>query len=121
MATTDAAPHDVQTAWKEAGAEVAVFPSVAGRVDLDSLLAWLGERDILEVYCEGGAELATALLRDDLVDRLEIHYGPVLVGAGGPSIGDLGVLAMKDGLRFRTVSVGRSGDDATVTLMREEG
>ncbi|MPZ69126.1 MAG: bifunctional diaminohydroxyphosphoribosylaminopyrimidine deaminase/5-amino-6-(5-phosphoribosylamino)uracil reductase RibD [Actinobacteria bacterium] len=121
MVTTDAAPHDVQTAWKEAGAEVAVLPAAAGHVDLDELLDFLGERDILEVYCEGGAELATALLRDDLVDRLEIHYGPVLVGGGGRGIGDLGVIAMKDGLRYRTVDVDRTGDDAVVILMREEG
>ena len=120
MVTTDRSPHDTQTAWKEAGAEVAVLPAAGEHVDLEELLAFLGERDLLEVYCEGGAELATALLRDDLVDRLEIHYGPVLVG-NGPGVGDLGVVSMKDGLRYRTVDVDRSGDDAVVILMREEG
>ncbi len=120
LVTTDRSPHEIQTAWKEAGAEVAVLPSMPAHVDLEELLPFLGERGLLEVYCEGGAELATALLRDDLVDRLEIHYGPVLVG-NAPGLGDLGVVSMKDGLRYRTVDVDRSGDDAVVILMREEG
>jgi diaminohydroxyphosphoribosylaminopyrimidine deaminase/5-amino-6-(5-phosphoribosylamino)uracil reductase len=121
IATTDSTPHEVQTAWKEAGAEVVVLPAThRGHVDLEELVAHLGARDVVELYCEGGAELATALLKDDLVDRLEIHYGPVLAGRGGPDIGDLGVVAMKDALRFRTVDVHRSGDDVLVTLMREE-
>lgn len=120
MVTTDQTPHEILTAWKEAGAEVAVLSSNAGRVDLEELLGFLGERNVLEVYCEGGAELATSLLRDDLADRLEFHYGPVLAGRGGPTIGDLGVIALTDAPRFRTVDVDRLGNDAVVTLMREE-
>lgn len=121
IATTGNAPHEVQTAWKEAGAEVVVLSATdQGHVDLEELVTHLGARDVLEVYCEGGAELATALLKDDLVDRLEIHYGPVVVGRGGPDVGDLDVIAMKDAVRFRTVDVDRSGDDVVVTLMREE-
>jgi diaminohydroxyphosphoribosylaminopyrimidine deaminase/5-amino-6-(5-phosphoribosylamino)uracil reductase len=120
IATTDTAPHERQVAWKEAGAEVMVLPSEAtGGVDLHQLMMRLGQRGWLEVYCEGGAELATSLLRADLVDRLEIHHGPVLLGAGGPSIGDVGVRSIAQARRWRTVDTYRIGDDVVVRWERE--
>jgi diaminohydroxyphosphoribosylaminopyrimidine deaminase / 5-amino-6-(5-phosphoribosylamino)uracil reductase len=118
LATTSASPHEVQTAWKEAGAEVVVLPESAGGVDLSALVADLGGRGWLEVYCEGGATLATSLLRNGLVDRLELHYGPAIVGSG-PSLGDLGIATMTAAQRWSTVDVERAGDDVIVRLRRQ--
>jgi diaminohydroxyphosphoribosylaminopyrimidine deaminase/5-amino-6-(5-phosphoribosylamino)uracil reductase len=116
VATTDRCPHEVQTSWKETGAEVAVFPAGPGGVDLGALLRWLGERPMLEVMCEGGAHLATSLVAGGLVDRLELHIGPVLLGAGGAALGDIGIATMPDAARWRLVEVSRSGDDAVLVL-----
>ena len=116
VATTDRCPHERQTSWKEAGAEVAVFPEGPGGVDLGALLRWLGERPMLDVMCEGGARLATSLLSQDLVDRLEVHVGPVVLGSGGASVGDVGVTRMTDARRWTLVNVERSGDDAVLVL-----
>ncbi|HVM36195.1 MAG TPA: bifunctional diaminohydroxyphosphoribosylaminopyrimidine deaminase/5-amino-6-(5-phosphoribosylamino)uracil reductase RibD [Actinomycetota bacterium] len=119
VATTGDCPHEVQLSWKETGADVVVVPPGAdGGVDVDALIRHLGERDVLDLICEGGAELGTTLLRLDLVDRLEIHYGPVVAGRGGPDIGDLGVTSMTDAHRWSTVGVERSGPDAIVLLER---
>ena len=117
VATTSASPHDVQTAWKEAGAEVLVLPESAEGVDLTALVSDLGGRGWLEVYCEGGAGLATSLLREELVDRLEVHYGPVIVGSGA-SLGDLGIATMTDAQRWVPAAVERAGDDVIVSLRR---
>jgi diaminohydroxyphosphoribosylaminopyrimidine deaminase/5-amino-6-(5-phosphoribosylamino)uracil reductase len=70
VATTSTSPHEVQTAWKEAGADVLALPESDEGVDLTALVADLGGRGWLEIYCEGGARLATSLLREELVDRL---------------------------------------------------
>jgi diaminohydroxyphosphoribosylaminopyrimidine deaminase/5-amino-6-(5-phosphoribosylamino)uracil reductase len=118
LATIATSPHEVQTAWKEAGAEVLVLPESAGGVDLSALVANFGARGWLEVYCEGGATLASSLLRDGLVDRLELHYGPVIVGSG-PSLGDLGIASMTAAQRWSTVAVERAGDDVIVSLRRQ--
>ena len=119
IATTDAAPHDRQVAWKEAGAEVLVLPSKDGAVDLSALVQELARRDWLEVMCEGGGELATSLLRDDLADRLELFYGAVVVGTGGPDIGDIGISSLTDAPRFRLVTHERLGDDLRAVYERE--
>jgi diaminohydroxyphosphoribosylaminopyrimidine deaminase / 5-amino-6-(5-phosphoribosylamino)uracil reductase len=118
VATTDASSHEVRTSWKEAGAEVLVLDGCAEGVDLDHLLRELGGRDLLQVYCEGGARVATSFLKHDLVDQLQLHYGPMMTGSGGPSIGDLGVASMPDALSWVVTDSTRVGDDLLVTLER---
>jgi diaminohydroxyphosphoribosylaminopyrimidine deaminase/5-amino-6-(5-phosphoribosylamino)uracil reductase len=111
VATTEDAPHDAHIAWKEAGAEVLVLPGAYGSVDLTALMETLGGRGMQEVVCEGGGGLATALLRAGLVGRLELYHGPVVLGSGGPQVGDIGVRSMPEATRWRCVDVRRLGDD----------
>jgi riboflavin biosynthesis pyrimidine reductase len=118
LATTDAAPHEVQLGWKEAGAEVVVLPGGPGGVALAPLFDMLGERGLLEVYCEGGPTLASTLLDQDLVDRLELHYGPVLLGGGGLGLADVGVTTIADARRWSLLGSQPYGDTVVLELER---
>ena len=118
MVTTVSCPHDRQLAWKEAGAEVLVLPASHGGVDLDALIAEIGRRGLLEIYCEGGGVLATQLIGRGLVDRLEVHTGPKMVGPGGPAIGDLGIGNMADAVGFQLKDSHVSGDDLIAVYAR---
>lgn len=120
VVTHPSVPHERQLAWKEAGAEVLVLPpqELEQGVDLDALLVELGSRGMVEVYCEGGARLATRLLALDLVDRLEIHHGAAVIGEGGPSIGDLGARSMTDASRWQLLSCEVFGDDVVTSYER---
>jgi diaminohydroxyphosphoribosylaminopyrimidine deaminase/5-amino-6-(5-phosphoribosylamino)uracil reductase len=40
---------------------------------------------------EGGAETASAFLREDLVDRLLLYRAPILIGSGRDALGDIGL------------------------------
>lgn len=111
IATTSSSPHDVQTAWKEKGAEVLVVDGTDAGVSLSSLLDALGRRGLLEVYIEGGGAVATSLLRENLVSRLELYYGGIIAGRGGPEIGDLGMRSLAEASRWTTHTVERVGDD----------
>lgn len=113
--TTIVCPHSLKTTWKAAGAEVVVVPQdAAGNVDLGAVMENLGARGWTQVYCEGGAELATSLLRADLVQRLEIHTGGVVLG-DGPALGDLGVTTMTEARRWKLLaSEAVDGDVLTV-------
>jgi diaminohydroxyphosphoribosylaminopyrimidine deaminase/5-amino-6-(5-phosphoribosylamino)uracil reductase len=119
VATTARCPHEVAVAYKEGGAEVLVLPERDDGVDLSVLLDVLGRRGLTEVYCEGGARIATSLIAHGLVDRLELHYGPLMVG-DGPSLGDIGVSSMAEARRWRTVDVRRAGDDVLISFARED-
>ena len=118
--TTIGADHAQMTRWKEAGAEVVVVPRAGdGGVDLGAVIENMGARGWLEVYCEGGGRLATSLLGEDLVDVLEINYGPLLLGGSGVGLGDLGVSAIDDAARWQLVDTSRADEDVLVVLERD--
>ena len=63
-----------------AGAEVIVLPNPAGKVDLSTLLAVLGERGINELHVEAGSKLNGSLMRERCVDELLVYLAPCLLG-----------------------------------------
>jgi diaminohydroxyphosphoribosylaminopyrimidine deaminase/5-amino-6-(5-phosphoribosylamino)uracil reductase len=77
-----------------------------GHLDLKALLHRLGRdggRDGLpmqSLLVEAGPGLATALLRQDLVDRFFLFVAPKLVGEGLPVLHDLGIARMADAQTF---------------------
>ncbi len=95
-----------QEALRELGVEIlAVGADASGRLDLREVLAALASRGITRVLAEGGAELATGLLRARLVDRLSWFRAPMLIGGDGrAAIGNLGIDAIADALALGPVS-----------------
>lgn len=53
-----------------------------GSLHLPELLAELGERQIISLLVEGGAEVFTSFLRERLVDRIILLIAPYLFGEG---------------------------------------
>lgn len=51
-------------------------------VDLRVLVGLLHERGQLHINCEGGEALLDALVREDLVDEMDLTISPVLAGSG---------------------------------------
>lgn len=52
------------------------------------------------VLVEGGAHLAGAFLRAGVVDELELHIAPLLLGDGLPGLADLGVTTLAGAVRW---------------------
>jgi len=68
--------------------------------------------NVNDLLVEGGAATATAFLEADLVDRLLLYRAPILIGAGKPAVGDIGLaeLAGAHG-RWRRVETRQLGSD----------
>ncbi|MEO8897106.1 MAG: bifunctional diaminohydroxyphosphoribosylaminopyrimidine deaminase/5-amino-6-(5-phosphoribosylamino)uracil reductase RibD [Candidatus Dormibacter sp.] len=117
IATTQAAPRQRVDALESAGAEVLVVPDAGGRVDLAALLAALGERDVISVLAEGGAELLGALFDQRAIDAVVAILAPRLIGgAAAPgAIGGQGVGRLAEAVELRDLEVERSGGDLIVT------
>lgn len=79
---------------------------------LPQALAELGRRGLTRVFCEGGGQLAAALLAAGLVDEL-VGYtaGVVLGGDGRAAVAPMGLGALADAPRFRLVETRALGDD----------
>lgn len=50
-----------------------------------------GLANVNDLLVEGGARTASAFLAADLVDRLILYRAPILIGAGLPALGDIGI------------------------------
>jgi diaminohydroxyphosphoribosylaminopyrimidine deaminase / 5-amino-6-(5-phosphoribosylamino)uracil reductase len=86
---------------------------------LQEAMAGLVQEDIRSVFCEGGALIATSLLRDNLVDRLTLFYAPVLLGPEGLSpFAQIPSSRIDDVLRWRTLHHASFGSDIMASFAR---
>jgi diaminohydroxyphosphoribosylaminopyrimidine deaminase/5-amino-6-(5-phosphoribosylamino)uracil reductase len=90
-----------------------VIPSpqaIAGLAQVDQLLI------------EGGAGVAAAFLRDDLVDRLLLYRAPILIGDGRAAIGDIGLGDLAEAHdRWRSIDSRMLGSDRLEVYERVRG
>jgi len=70
-------------AFAELGVRLLDVPAAELGVDLKAGLAALAEAGITRILVEGGAQLAAALLRANLVDRIAWFHAPSVMGADG--------------------------------------
>lgn len=80
IATTSAAGVAARQKLEAAGAEVITLPEDEGRVSLPELWRELGRRNVQTLLLEGGATLAGAALRSDLIDQMMVFVAPKLIG-----------------------------------------
>lgn len=71
-----------QRALESRGATVVVLPGPDGKVDLESMLRDLGQREINELHVEAGYKLNGSLAREGLLDELLVYLAPKLIGQG---------------------------------------
>lgn len=111
VATRRAAAESRRLLEKKGVEVLEIGEDPAGRVDLRQLLAVLGKRKISSVLVEGGAAVATAFLKEQLVDRMLIVLAPKIIGVGINAVGDLAIRRMDDALDFSFQRVTRCGAD----------
>lgn len=115
---TAAAPTAARDGWAATGARLIEVPAQGAHSDLPAALRALAAAGLTRIFCEGGADLAAALIRAGLVDELA-HFGAgALIGAEGrAALGPLGLAALADAPRLAQISTAPVGAD-TLTLWR---
>lgn len=95
--------------------EIIQVEKVNGHINLQQAFKELGVRGISSVLVEGGQQLASALIREKLVDKLECFISPKLLGAGTRSLLNIGINTMNEILHVRDVEWKQVGDDFLLT------
>jgi len=123
VATTERHDPAKKAALEELGVEVAVIPGGGPRVDLLALIRFLGQRQIISIMLEGGAEVNAAAMAAGIVDKALFFIAPKIVGgAGAPGpVGGAGVATMQEALQLRNIKVERFGPDLLVSGYLENG
>lgn len=112
IATTKSASDPAFRALAKAGAElVRVRSDKNNHVSLQQLLQLLAARNISSVLIEGGSQIITSALKDNLVNRLVTVIAPKILGKGIEAVGDLNIRDLKEAKKLTVKSVARKGTD----------
>lgn len=109
-------------ALNEKQVEVEIVPSQQQQVDLKDLTKRLGEKGIDSIFVEGGAILNDSLLKEGLVNRLEVFIAPKVFGgrdAKSPVEGD-GVSKVEDASLFELEEMRQIGSDILLSYHKKE-
>lgn len=106
-------PEPVCARWRDTGADLIAAPLGPDRqLDPAGMLAALGARGLTRVFCEGGGQLAAALLGAGLVDELVGFTAGLALGAEGrPALGAMGIDRLDSAPRFRLIATQAVGPD----------
>ncbi|MGM0738396.1 MAG: bifunctional diaminohydroxyphosphoribosylaminopyrimidine deaminase/5-amino-6-(5-phosphoribosylamino)uracil reductase RibD [Bacteroidota bacterium] len=86
-----------------------------GHCNLEQAITRIGELGVSSILVESGSQLASAMIRDNLVDKLQLFIAPQMLGGGTRSIIGLGIERMSDIIGFRSAGWTRVGDDMLFT------
>ncbi len=102
MTRRAAGPSDRVETLRQLGVElIEIKADRGGGIALDEALAALASRGITRVLVEGGARLATALMRRRLIDRLAWVQAPMIIGGDGlAAIGALEIETVAEAIRL---------------------
>lgn len=108
------------TSLRDAGATVVLNAAVAGRVDLQEVLADLATREVNDVLVEAGPAVAGRMLEQQLVDQLIVYQAPRILGSETLEM----VLtptwkSLADGVQLRIIDVVQIGNDMRITAVPE--
>ncbi|MEN6404803.1 MAG: bifunctional diaminohydroxyphosphoribosylaminopyrimidine deaminase/5-amino-6-(5-phosphoribosylamino)uracil reductase RibD [Armatimonadia bacterium] len=116
IAASASADRSRVAALEAAGAQVALLPSDDAGVDLTALRDYLGQRDIMALFVEGGPTLAGALIKRRLIDKYRFFYAPKLLGAEALSAcGALGLDTVSEAQALRLAGLQQLAQDALIT------
>lgn len=97
------------------GAEIiTVGADKKGKVDLKKLFKILGKRNISSILVEGGAQIITSVLKENLADRLVTVVAPKIIGKGIEAVGELHIRNLKEAKKLSFQKVLRRGDDIII-------
>ncbi len=108
---------DKESRLRSLGVEVIRVEAGENRkVSLPAVAKELARRNITNVLVEGGGEVNSGLLREGLIDKVVLFYGPLLIGGKNAAtlVGGKGIDYLKDAYKVDIVSVKKLKDDICV-------
>ncbi len=115
------ADADRMLALNEAGVQLIEVAGAEHGIDLAAGMQALGAAGLTRVLVEGGAQIAGALLRAGLVDRVAWFHAPSVMGGDGwPAAQAFGTTALDGMPRFQRVGSREVGDDMLTEFSRRE-
>lgn len=95
--------------------ETILVSELNGHSNLEQAIQKVGQLGISSILVEAGSSLATALIRENLVDKIHVFIAPKILGGGTRSILGAGVRKMSEIICLKSVCWEQIGDDYLFT------
>jgi diaminohydroxyphosphoribosylaminopyrimidine deaminase/5-amino-6-(5-phosphoribosylamino)uracil reductase len=119
MLIRDGADPARHQAFTNLGCTVIAVPGATAGVDLAKGVQALAKAGITRLLVEGGGQIAAAMLRADLVDRIAWFHAPVIMGGDGwPAVQAFGIETLAAVPRFTRVCSTPLGEDMLTEFAR---
>ncbi len=115
--TSDDSRHDKEARLRSLGVDVVkVGKDGSGRVSLREVCDELYRREVQSVIVEGGGELNSTLVKENLLDKMLLFYAPILIGGKNAQslIGGKGIDFLRDAHKVDIVGVKRFKEDVFI-------
>jgi diaminohydroxyphosphoribosylaminopyrimidine deaminase/5-amino-6-(5-phosphoribosylamino)uracil reductase len=89
-----------------------------GTLNLRNLLEELAKNNIASLLVEGGQQIYTSFIRENMFDDIIIFIGPKFLGDGLSIVNSLGVPSIKRPVKLKLTSIEKIGDDALLSLTK---
>jgi diaminohydroxyphosphoribosylaminopyrimidine deaminase / 5-amino-6-(5-phosphoribosylamino)uracil reductase len=89
-----------------------------GKLNLKSALRELAKIEIASLLVEGGGEVFSSFIKNNLFDDLLLFISPKMLGDGISITGNLGIKNMKKAYKLKIRETERIGDDLLLELIR---
>ncbi|MBP3194452.1 MAG: bifunctional diaminohydroxyphosphoribosylaminopyrimidine deaminase/5-amino-6-(5-phosphoribosylamino)uracil reductase RibD [Cardiobacteriaceae bacterium] len=89
-----------------------------GKIKLDFLIQELGKLEINRIFVEAGANLTSALIKDNLVDELHLYLAPILLGHTSRPLFLLDEInTLNEKISFSVAKIDKFGEDLRLILL----
>lgn len=85
-----------------------------GQVDLKKLFNILATKKISSILIEGGSQIITSVLRNNLANRIVTVIAPKIIGKGIEAVGDLHIRNLECAKKLSFQKIFRHGDDIII-------
>ncbi len=91
--------------------------SISNNSDFENNLKRLGKENITSILIEGGGEIASLAISAGIVDKVEFHIAPKILGGKNsrPVVGGANPLSLAESYNLKNISVEMLGDDISVS------
>ena len=96
---------------RKQGVEVVQMAVFNNKIDLNSVLKWLGDEQINELLIETGATLAGAFIQQKLVNQFILYTAPVIMGSSARPLFEINIEEMKNRLHIDHFKIKQMGKD----------
>lgn len=98
--------RELHILYLEKNVEIVTLSQFSEKIRLTQVMNTLGEMGIDSVLLEGGAEIAYSALSEDIVDKIQLYFAPIILGGSGKSfVGGMGVEKLEDAFCLQKYSL----------------